>query len=105
VAVRLDQSADDFEARFTALLSAKRETAEDVETAVRGIIADVRETGDDALLSYTEKFDRLTLVIQDDGQGFDVRQMKGVGLLGIQERVARLGGMTIVHSFPNNLQA
>jgi histidinol dehydrogenase len=61
VAVRLDQSADDFEARFTALLSAKRETAEDVETAVRGIIADVRETGDDALLSYTEKFDRLTL--------------------------------------------
>ena len=40
-----------------------------------------------------QKFDRLTLVIQDDGQGFDVRQMKGVGLLGIQERVARLGGI------------
>ena len=33
------------------------------------------------------------LIIQDDGQGFDVRQMKGLGLLGIQERVARLGGI------------
>lgn len=61
MAVRLDQSADDFEARFTALLSAKRETAEDAEIAVRAIIADVREAGDDALLRYTEKFDRLTL--------------------------------------------
>ena len=49
-----------------------------------------------------QKFDRLTLVIQDDGQGFDVRQMKGVGLLGIQERVARLGGMASVHSKPGD---
>jgi len=61
VTVRLDQSAHDFEARFTALLSAKRETAEDVETAVREIIADVRDAGDAALLRYSEKFDRLTL--------------------------------------------
>ncbi len=61
MAVRLDQYAADFEARFRALLSAKRETAEDVEAAVRAIIADVRESGDEALLRYTEKFDRLTL--------------------------------------------
>ena len=44
--------------------------------------------------------DRLALTIQDDGQGFDVRQMKGLGLLGIQERVARLGGAFSVHSKP-----
>jgi histidinol dehydrogenase len=61
VAVRLDQAHDDFEARFTALLSAKRETADDVETAVRAIIRDVRATGDDALFGYTAKFDRVTL--------------------------------------------
>ena len=42
--------------------------------------------------------DRLTLSIQDDGQGFDSRQVKGLGLLGIQERVAQLGGKCIVHS-------
>jgi signal transduction histidine kinase len=38
------------------------------------------------------------LSIQDDGQGFEAGQMKGLGLLGIQERVARLGGTSSVHS-------
>ena len=47
-----------------------------------------------------QKPGRLTLVIQDDGQGFDVGHMKGAGLLGIQERVARLGGVSSVHSQP-----
>ncbi len=42
----------------------------------------------------------LTLVIQDDGQGFDVRHMKGLGLLGIQERVAVLHGKSAIHSKP-----
>jgi signal transduction histidine kinase len=46
--------------------------------------------------------DRLRLVIEDDGQGFDVRQMKGLGLLGIQERVAQLGGTCSVHSKPGS---
>ena len=45
-----------------------------------------------------QKEDRLMLIIQDDGQGFDVRHMKGLGLLGIQERVTRLGGKSSVHS-------
>jgi signal transduction histidine kinase len=43
---------------------------------------------------------RLTLSIQDDGLGFDTTQMKGLGLLGIQERVNRLGGICRVHSAP-----
>jgi len=43
---------------------------------------------------------RLTLCIQDDGQGFDSNQVKGPGLLGIQERVAQLGGRCVVHSEP-----
>ncbi|SRR5579884_759017 len=42
--------------------------------------------------------DRLILTIQDDGQGFDPQQIKGLGLLGIQERVARLGGVCAIHS-------
>ncbi|MGH9646508.1 MAG: sensor histidine kinase [Bryobacteraceae bacterium] len=44
--------------------------------------------------------ERLMLVIQDDGQGFDVHHMKGLGLLGVQERVARLGGTCTIHSKP-----
>jgi signal transduction histidine kinase len=45
---------------------------------------------------------RLNLSIQDDGQGFDSRQVKGLGLLGIQERVAQLGGKCMVHSVPGS---
>jgi signal transduction histidine kinase len=44
--------------------------------------------------------DRLLLTIQDDGQGFDIQETKGMGLLGIQERVTRLGGKYKVHSQP-----
>ena len=35
---------------------------------------------------------RLVLSIQDDGQGFDVKRSRGLGLLGMEERVAHLGG-------------
>lgn len=44
----------------------------------------------------------LSLSIQDDGQGFDVSETKGLGLLGIEERVARLGGTCAVHSTVGN---
>jgi len=47
-----------------------------------------------------QKQDRLTLSIEDDGRGFDSEHVKGLGLLGIQERVARLGGKCAVHSAP-----
>jgi signal transduction histidine kinase len=42
----------------------------------------------------------LSLSIQDDGKGFDVTQSKGLGLLGMEERVAQLGGTFQVHSGP-----
>ncbi len=48
-----------------------------------------------------QEADRLLLTVQDDGGGFDVRETKGLGLLGIEERVARLGGNCKVHSQPD----
>ena len=48
-----------------------------------------------------EETERLTLSIQDDGKGFDFKETKGMGLLGIQERVANLGGTCQVHSVPD----
>ncbi len=51
----------DFETRFAALLSAKREDSPDVDDVVAGIIADVRARGDAAVLELTAKFDRLEL--------------------------------------------
>jgi histidinol dehydrogenase len=50
-----------FEAAFSALLSAKRETDRDVNEAVQAILADVKERGDPALIDYTARFDRVTL--------------------------------------------
>jgi signal transduction histidine kinase len=41
---------------------------------------------------------QLTLSIRDNGKGFDVKQSKGLGLLGIEERVAHLGGTCTIHS-------
>ena len=54
----------DFEARFTALLGAKREDSPDVDAVVAGIIADVRARGDAAVIELTKKFDRLELTPQ-----------------------------------------
>ncbi len=59
--IRLDTRAKDFTARFDAFLATKRETAEDVEAAVRAIIADVAARGDRALVELSKKFDRADL--------------------------------------------
>ena len=65
---RLDHADPDFEAHFTALLAMKREVSEGVDNTVAAILADVRERGDAALISYTRRFDRMddvTLRIAD----------------------------------------
>ncbi len=57
----LSISDADFESRFTALLSAKREDSPDVDDVVAGIIRDVRARGDAAVIELTTKFDRMEL--------------------------------------------
>jgi histidinol dehydrogenase len=59
--IRLDARAPDFAERFRAFLAAKRESAADVEQAVRAIIADVAARGDAALIELTRKHDRVAL--------------------------------------------
>jgi histidinol dehydrogenase len=59
--IHLDNSAEDFAARFAAFLATKREGAADVEEAARAIIAEVAARGDEALVAYTRKFDRIGL--------------------------------------------
>jgi len=55
---RLNASSASFEDAFQDLLGAKRESSSDVSDIVRGIINDVRDRGDAAVLALTEKFDR-----------------------------------------------
>ena len=59
--VFLNATDPNFEVEFQTLLSAKREDSPDVDQVVADIIAEVRARGDEALLEYTERFDRLTL--------------------------------------------
>ena len=57
----LEQRTADFETRFTQLLAAKREVAEDVNAAVAAIIARVRSEKDAGLVDLTLRYDRVDL--------------------------------------------
>ncbi len=61
---RLTSTDADFEAKFRALLGAKRESAADVDDAVRAIVARVRAEGDAALIDLTRRFDGLDLTAE-----------------------------------------
>lgn len=56
---KLDSTQDDFQETLDALLAFEAETDDAIEGAVTKIIADVRARGDDAVLEYTNRFDRM----------------------------------------------
>lgn len=43
---------------------------------------------------------RLALTVEDNGAGFDVSRRRGLGLIGMEERVRELGGRLVVESVP-----
>jgi histidinol dehydrogenase len=59
--IRLNSLSADFPECFRNLLAVKREVAQDVEQAVRSIVADVAARGDSALFELTARFDRIDL--------------------------------------------
>ncbi|TVR79284.1 MAG: histidinol dehydrogenase [Rhodospirillales bacterium] len=58
---RLDTRTKNFAARFAAVVAGRREPAANVDKVVAGILEDVRERGDAAVIRYTRKFDKLEL--------------------------------------------
>jgi len=58
---QFSSSAADFNAELTKLLAFEETADEKLEATVAGILADVRKRGDEAVLEYTRKFDRLPL--------------------------------------------
>ena len=61
MAIWRDQRSEDFEKRFSAFLSTKREVSDDVNAVVRDIVGDVRRRGDAALIDYSARFDAVDL--------------------------------------------
>ncbi|MBU2286625.1 MAG: histidinol dehydrogenase, partial [Gammaproteobacteria bacterium] len=57
--IRLSTAAADFEAQFSARLHWSSEEDAAIEQVVGDILADVRRRGDEAVLEYTRRFDRL----------------------------------------------
>ncbi|EQD40970.1 histidinol dehydrogenase, partial [mine drainage metagenome] len=58
---RLDSTTVGFDAELVRLTSFDSALDEQVETVVRSILQDVRKRGDEALLEYTQRFDRLVV--------------------------------------------
>jgi histidinol dehydrogenase len=59
--IRLNTQDVGFEAAFLALLSMKREVSQEVDAVAASIISDVQARGDEALIDYTNRFDKLAL--------------------------------------------
>jgi signal transduction histidine kinase len=43
---------------------------------------------------------RILVCVSDDGRGFDPQRVRGLGILGMEERVRRLGGVFTIDSMP-----
>ena len=92
---RLTTTAPDFEAAFTELLSAKRETDTDVSETVTGIITQVRDGGDAALCDLTSRLDRFqvtaeTLAISSDEIDAAVAECDGELLAALELAAKRI---------------
>lgn len=71
---RLETTQADFEDQFKTLLSAKREDSVDVNDTVSKILKDVRVRGDEAVVAYTNQFDRMNLLA--DGLAITAEEME-----------------------------
>ena len=49
-----------------------------------------------------QNLDRLVLSVRDDGIGFDAEHVRGLGTLGMEERLRQIGGVLRVTSKPGN---
>ena len=85
--VFLNSLNSNFEKDFEMLLSSKREDSIDVDLSVRKIIDAVINSGDQALLDYTQKFDRIMLT--PDNLRFTQLELKEqVAEVSDEERIA-----------------
>jgi signal transduction histidine kinase len=92
--LKVRMTADDFD----------EELSDDYRTCVYRIVQEALHNcvkhahATEARVVINRDRDALYVSVQDNGVGFDPGQQKGLGLLGIEERAARLGGVVCVQS-------
>jgi signal transduction histidine kinase len=67
-----------------------------VQEAIRNSSRHARARHANISIEHDER--ELRVTVQDDGKGFEPSQEKGIGMLGMEERVTRLGGILQVNS-------
>ena len=92
---RLKLSDPAFESDFQDLLDAKREVSVDVNNTVAAILKDVESQGDEAVIAYTEKFDRIRigedgLAISQDEIAAAASQCKAESLAALRQAADRI---------------
>jgi signal transduction histidine kinase len=55
-----------------------------------------------AKVTVEQKTNIILVTVSDDGRGFDPQRVRGLGLLGMEERVKRLGGKLTIDSKPGS---
>jgi signal transduction histidine kinase len=53
-----------------------------------------------AKVTVAQGADKISVEVTDDGHGFDPNRQRGMGILGMEERVRRLGGTLTIRSAP-----
>ncbi len=88
--------------------SALEELSDDHKTCVYRVVQEALRNvtrhakAKNVQIALTETGDSLHLTVKDDGRGFTPAREKGIGLLGMEERVKRLDGAFQVLSAPGN---
>ena len=98
------ESLEGFHVVAVAAEGVSEELTEDHKTCIYRIVQEAlhnivqHANARNVRITVTQEPDRLLLSIQDDGRGFNPPQERGMGLIGMEERVSALGGRLVVES-------
>ena len=85
---RLNTQDADFSVHFNNLLQQNQSAENDVRHSVEAILKDVHENGDQALLSYTEKFDQVSAIQVSELEITKQQMQKALAKITSEQRAA-----------------